>query len=105
MAAVCPIDGLPPELLMEILSRLRWRQQLRVRRVSRRWKAAVDACLARRRELHVVQWGGTRDVETLVRLLQRTPVLPAMRRRTPAMHLWKFQGGRFRTCRLERPSD
>ena len=48
-----PIDELPPELLIEILSRLSWRQQLAVRRVSRRWRSLAEDSLARRQELYI----------------------------------------------------
>ena len=46
-------NDLPYEMRIEILARLSWREQLAVRRVSRRWREAVDACLARRRELTI----------------------------------------------------
>ena len=77
MAAMFPINALPPELLMEILSQLSWRQQLGVRRVSHQWLAAVDACLVRRQELKLSrrdqQVGLT--TERLLNLLQSMPAL------------------------------
>ena len=72
-----PIDDLPPELLIVILSHLSWRQQLVVRRVSRRWQEAADASLAGRRELHIssedLQTG--LNTERLLNLLQSMPTL------------------------------
>ena len=77
MAARSSIDQLPPELLIEILSHLSWRQQLVVRRVSRRWQAAADASLAGRRELYIssedLYTGLT--TERLLNLLQSMPTL------------------------------
>ena len=48
-----PFDRLPAELLQDILSRLDWKQQLIVKEVSRRWRAAVDACVVHRKELDI----------------------------------------------------
>ena len=71
------IDDLPPELLMEILSHLSWRQQLDVRRVSRQWLEVVDACLAHHQELHIdIEDHDTGlNTERLLNLLKSTPVL------------------------------
>ena len=71
------IDNLPPELLMEILSHLSWRQQLDVRRVSRQWLEVVDACLAHRQELHIdIEDHDTGlNTERLLNLLKSMPVL------------------------------
>ena len=74
MAARSSIDQLPPELLMEILSQLSWRQQLGVRRVSHQWLDAVDACLSHRQELNIS--GHLRlNTEKLLNLLQSMPAL------------------------------
>ena len=78
-AARISIDELPPQLLMEILSYLSWRQQLVVRRVSRSWRTAADACLVRRRELYI----SAEDLHTGLnaeRLLSLLQSMPALRR-------------------------
>ena len=80
MAARPSLDDLPPELLEEILSRLSWRQQLAVRRVSRRWQQASEACLARRRELHISEADVRHSSINTDMLLKALQAMPALRR-------------------------
>ena len=80
MAASFPFDDLPAELWMEILSLLSWRQQVGIRRVSRRWLAAVDACLARRRELDIAEEDVHRASFDALILLSPLQSMPALRR-------------------------
>ena len=73
----CLVDELPAELLLAVLSLLDWRQQMGVRRVSHRWRAAADACLARRRQLCTSEedFDGDISAEKLEQVLQRMPAL------------------------------
>ena len=85
MAATFPIDDLHQELLIEILSHLDWRQQLDVRRVSHRWRAAADASLTRQQELCISIGDLHRYDRSLTetytgRLLNLLQSMPALRR-------------------------
>ena len=79
MAARSSIDQLPPELLMDILSQLSWKQQLGVRRVSHQWLEVVDACLAHRQELDINSNDRSAGLNT-ERLLSLLQSMPALRR-------------------------
>ena len=76
MTARCPAK-LPPELLVEILSRLSCRQLLIARRVSGCWRAAAETALTRCQELDITRADFLRglDAEMLESLLQKMPSL------------------------------
>ena len=76
MTARCPAE-LPPELLVEILSRLSCRQLLIARRVSGCWRAAAETALTRCQELDITRADFLRglDAEMLESLLQKMPSL------------------------------